>query len=134
MNIALALYEMLASKRPLPFSLSSALLVLYLHDIEKPWKYQARLEGGIEEAPQFQAKAAQHSFREGKLSEYGMILTSEEASAFRYVEGERDADYSNRKRVMNELAGFCHACDVLSARLWHDYPREGNDPWTGASR
>ena len=135
MNIALALYEMLASKRPLPFSLSSALLVLYLHDIEKPWKYQPRPEGGIEEIPKMRGdKAAQHAFREAKLGKYGLVLSGEEAEAFKYVEGERDADYSNRRRVMNELAGFCHACDVLSARLWHDYPREGDDPWTGASR
>jgi hypothetical protein len=135
MNIAYVLYGALASKRPLPFTLSSALLVLYLHDVEKPWKYQPRAEGGIEEIPAMRGdKAAQHAFREAKLGRYGLSLTPVEAEAFKYVEGERDADYSNRRRVMNELAGFCHACDVLSARLWHDYPREGNDPWPGASR
>lgn len=136
MNLAVVLYEALNTKRPLPFTLSSALLVLYLHDIEKPWKYEM-VGGRLEEVPAMrgpEGKAAQHSFREAKLSEYGIILACEEASAFRYVEGERDADYSNRRRVMNELAGFCHACDVLSARLWHDHPREGDDSWTGASR
>ena len=133
MNIALALYEMLASKRPLPFSLSSTLLVLYLHDVEKPWKYQPRPEGGLEEKPEFvNDKAAQNAFRVAKLAEYGIVISAAEANALRYVEGEMD-HYSNRWRVMNELAGFCHACDVLSARLWHDYPREGNDPWTGSS-
>ena len=38
MNIAVLLYEQLAAKRPLPFSLSDLLLVVFLHDIEKPWK------------------------------------------------------------------------------------------------
>jgi hypothetical protein len=25
-------------------------------------------------------------------------------------------------------------CDVASARLWHDYPLEQDDPWEGAGR
>jgi hypothetical protein len=25
-------------------------------------------------------------------------------------------------------------CDVASARLWPDYPREQGDPWVGAER
>ena len=44
MNIAIALYESLNSLRALTFSLSDALLVLFLHDIEKPWKY--KIENG----------------------------------------------------------------------------------------
>jgi hypothetical protein len=39
MNIAIELYKNLGSHRPLPFSLSDVLLILYLHDLEKPWKY-----------------------------------------------------------------------------------------------
>ena len=35
MNIAVVLYERLNSIRPLPFSLSDLLLVVYLHDVEK---------------------------------------------------------------------------------------------------
>jgi predicted RNA-binding Zn-ribbon protein involved in translation (DUF1610 family) len=50
----------------------------------------------------------------------------------RYVEGEFD-DYSNQQRAMWPLAAFCHSCDVLSARLWPEYPRP-NDPWQGAAR
>ncbi len=38
MNIAKVLYEPLNTLRPLPFSLSDSLLVLYLHDLEKPWR------------------------------------------------------------------------------------------------
>jgi hypothetical protein len=43
MNVAVVLYDALNTKRPLPFTLSDALLVLFLHDIEKPW---VRLAGG----------------------------------------------------------------------------------------
>ncbi len=39
MNLAEIFYEQMNSRRRLSFSLSDALLVLFLHDIEKPWKY-----------------------------------------------------------------------------------------------
>lgn len=39
LNIARSLHAALAEIRPLPFSLADALTVLYLHDLEKPWKY-----------------------------------------------------------------------------------------------
>lgn len=39
MNIAILLFESFKStKREIPFLLSEALLVLFLHDTEKPWK------------------------------------------------------------------------------------------------
>ncbi|MCU0687543.1 MAG: hypothetical protein MUF34_35755 [Polyangiaceae bacterium] len=41
MNIAVVLFEQLSKKRPLPFSLSDILLVVVLHDIEKPWPFRA---------------------------------------------------------------------------------------------
>ncbi|MEX0596611.1 MAG: hypothetical protein WD512_08925, partial [Candidatus Paceibacterota bacterium] len=42
MNIGIVLYQQLNSFRPLPFTLSDLLLVLYLHDIEKPWRYELK--------------------------------------------------------------------------------------------
>ncbi|MBX4190352.1 hypothetical protein KW791_03615, partial [Candidatus Parcubacteria bacterium] len=39
MNIAIVNHKGLSELRPLPFSLSDALLVVFLHDLEKPWKY-----------------------------------------------------------------------------------------------
>ena len=45
MNVAIDLYAFLNSHRPLPFSLSDLLLVLFLHDIEKPWKYELHDDG-----------------------------------------------------------------------------------------
>src|SRR5690606_18738444 len=64
MNTACALYSALNSRRPLPFTLGDALLCLYLHDIEKPWKYvlgQDELED-----PDLATKEKRHEFR-GKI-------------------------------------------------------------------
>ncbi|MEK7211148.1 MAG: hypothetical protein AAB731_00780 [Patescibacteria group bacterium] len=133
LNIAVLLYDLLGSARPHPFSLSDTLVILFLHDIEKPWKYELRADGELYHIPSMQKKADQHAFREKKLEGYGIMLTPAQANALKYVEGEGD-DYSSRHRVMNELASFCHMCDSWSARGWHGYPLAENDPWTGAKR
>jgi len=133
LNIAVLLYGPLSRARPLPFSLSDALLVLFLHDIEKPWKYERREDGQLHVIPELVEKQAQHAFRATKLAEYGIVLTDLQQNALHYVEGEM-ADYSSRRRVMNELAAFCHLCDTWSARGWYSHPLESGDPWAGASR
>jgi hypothetical protein len=123
LNLAVVQYRALKVCRPLPFALSDAILVLFLHDLEKPWK---NLIG-------FKTKADRREFRERLISDYGIVLTPEQANALRYVEGEGD-DYSGQGRVMGPLAAFCHVCDVLSARLWFDHPSVKDDPWIGAQR
>lgn len=133
MNIALILHDPLASNRPLPFTLSDALLVLFLHDIEKPWKYELKEDGQLYHLSEFETKAQAHAFRQEKLDEYGIVLTPEQQNAMLYVEGEFN-DYSNRERKMGPLAAFCHLCDVTSARIWFDHPMEKDDPWFGAKR
>jgi len=117
MNIATALYASLSEWRSLPFKLPDALLVLFLHDLEKPWKKDFDLK----------AKTARALFREKKIAEYEFALTPEQQNALAYVEGEGD-DYSSSQRVMNEMAAFCHACDVISARIWHNFPTKGETP------
>ena len=130
MNLAVVLYGALSPLRPLPFSLSDALVVMFVHDLEKPWAYEEvggawrRREGLKENA---------HAFRLAKLAEAGVGLPAELERAVCFVEGEKD-QYSNRERAMSPLAAFCHMCDVASARLWFDYPREGDDPWAAAGR
>ena len=137
MNIAFVLHPVLSALRPLPFTRSDALLVLFLHDIEKPWKYELDAEGNLCRRVEFASKAEEKAeakrFRDAKLKQYGIELTPEQANALRYVEGELD-DYSGSRRVMNELAAFCHVCDVISARIWHDRPVPKGDPWPGARR
>jgi hypothetical protein len=130
LNIGRVLYDGLGSLRPLAFTLSDALFVLFLHDIEKPWKYRIDCDGNLENIPELHDKAARHAFRLKKLDEYGIVLNDEQLNALKYVEGELD-DYTNTRRVMGPLAAFCHLADVTSARIWFDYP---SDAWPGATR
>jgi hypothetical protein len=131
MNIGLVLYGQLNQLRPLAFSLSDVLLIIFLHDIEKPWKYEL-IDGKPEIKPELVDKENQERFRNEKLKEYGILLTDEQANAMKYVEGEYK-DYSSKERVMHPLAALCHLADVTSARIWHDYPKD-DDPWRGATR
>lgn len=134
MNIATLLYVPLNEVRPLPFSLSDALLVLYLHDLEKPWRYLSRDDGTWIMNPTLADKETQvRPFVEEKVNEYGFVLTSEHWNGLNYIEGEKN-DYSPQKRRQGPLAAFAHLCDTWSARGWFDYPKESNDPWQGAKR
>ena len=130
MNTGVVLYDALGQLRPLPFSLSDALVVLFVHDLEKPWAYE---EAGGTWRRREGLKENAHSFRLAKLAEVGVTLSEELESAVRFVEGE-GSHYSNRTRVMSPLAALCHMCDVASARLWYDYPLARDDPWAGAGR
>lgn len=132
LNYARCLYQLDASfGRPMPFSISDALLIFYLHDLEKPWRFLVT-EDGTSNKPGLDTKQAFKEFREQKLAEYGLVLTDYQLNGLTYVEGEL-ADYSSTRRVMNELAAFCHKVDVWSARQCYDYPKI-NDEWPGAGR
>ena len=106
--------------RPIPFSLSDVLLIFYCHDLEKPWRILVDASGFATNRSGLDTKSAYKVFREAKLKEYGATLTPAQMNALTYVEGEGN-DYSSKRRVMNELAGFCHMIDVWSARVRHDY-------------
>ena len=133
MNIAVILYPALGNARPLPFSLSDALLVVYLHDLEKPWKYELKSDGQLHELAEMKDKSFQVEFRFKKLKDYNIVFTPEQENAMRYVEGE-GKDYSSRQRIAGPLAAFCHLCDMTSARIWFDHPHQNNDVWDGATR
>lgn len=133
LNFARHLYTFMASfGRPLPFSLSDALLVFFLHDLEKPWRILVT-DGVASNKPGLDTKEAFQKFREQKLAEYGLRLTPYQMNGLTYVEGEHK-DYSSTRRVMNELAAFCHMVDNWCARGWYDYPKAIGDEWTGATR
>lgn len=132
MNIALVLFQSLDAARKLPFTLTDALLIVFLHDIEKPWKYEV-IDGELREIASMRDKDVQIQYRLKLLYDYNINLTGEQENAMRYVEGE-GKDYSNRRRVAGPLAAFCHLCDVTSARIWFDHPAKEDDPWVGAKR
>jgi hypothetical protein len=112
MNIACQLYRTL-SLRKLPFHLHEALEVMFLHDIEKPFAKELKAAGKY-------TKADRKRFRTDTIEKYKIKLTPEQENALRYVEGVPDSEYTPGERTMGELAAFCHCCDILSARLWHD--------------
>ena len=119
MNLAIKLYQSMGEIRPLPFSLSDALLALFLHDLEKPWRFC----GDETTRQNLDERQNRDPFRKAKMEEYEIILSPFQENGIDYVEGELDGSYTPHRRTMNELAAFCHMCDVASARLWYDYPR-----------
>jgi len=133
MNIAVVLFRALDAKRSLPFSISDILLVVFLHDIEKPWKYELGADGQLQHKATMLTKADHQRFRLAKLAEYGVLLSDDHENGLKYAEGELD-DYSSRERKMHPLAALAHLCDVTSARLWFDHPASADDPWEGAHR
>ena len=128
MNISILLYVCMNNARQLKFSLSDALFILFLHDIEKPWKYDLDSDGEIQIIESLRDKDKQKEFRSKKLKEYGIKLNPDQENAMKYVEGEYK-DYSPKRRTMNPLAAFCNLCDVTSGRIWFENPLKEEDPW-----
>ena len=134
MNIAVVLYPVLNNLRSLPFTLPDSLLVLYLHDLEKPWRYITGEDGLWSVNPDLADKKRQvGSFVEQKIKDYGFVLTNEHFNGIKYAEGEKD-DYSAERRTQLPLSAFVHMCDSWSARGWFNFPLELGDFWTGAER
>ena len=121
MNVVVVLQRTLGELRPLPFSLSDALLVCFFHDVEKPWKYEMGEDGKLRHKKSMETKAEHQAFREAKLEEYGVVFTPEQENGMKYAEGEIGV-YTNERRVMGPLAALAHMCDVARARLWFDHP------------
>lgn len=134
MNIGLSVYEMYNDRRPLPFSVSDVLLIVYLHDLEKPFVYEYSDDGTVTANAELMEKPAREAFKRDMIKQYGIELSPPQDNALEFVEGIRDHKYSNTSRVMGELAVICHIADLSSARLWYDYPLAENDPWEGARR
>lgn len=122
MNLAYILYERLDRERRLPFSLASALLVLFLHDCEKPFRHATDEQlvhfPWIAQRPDKSDK----TFQRQLIDHYGFRLSDEEWNGLKYVEGENE-DYIEGQRTQGPLAAFCHVCDTISARIWHNEPQ-----------
>ncbi len=84
MNIAVRLYDTLSACRPLPFKLSDSLVVLYLHDLEKPWKYSNN-DHKIEELQKY---ADYKDFISEKIKAYNFQISDELHNALTYIHGE----------------------------------------------
>jgi hypothetical protein len=123
MNIAVGLYNNLSYHRPLWFSLSDCLLILFLHDLEKPWKYAWTDEQKqeVKNYPDYK------DFVLSKIDEYGFILNDEQMNWLKYVHWEWN-DYNPLTRIQGPLSAFVHICDTISARIWFDFPKN-KDNW-----
>lgn len=104
------------------FSLSDALTVMYLHDIEKPFIYEFDEQGEIQTLVRM-TKQDRKEFRRDIVEKYGFYLTPTMVNALKYVEGERDADYVPGGRAEEPLASLCQVADNLSARGFYDHGR-----------
>jgi hypothetical protein len=116
------------------FTLADGLPVLFLHDIEKPWRRlwedgKPALDAEGHARPGPAGASARKAFAEHKLAEYGVVFSPQQQNAWQYVEGLRDSEYSPNDRVMLPLAALCHTCDLLSARAFYDFPRPGDTTW-----
>lgn len=105
-----------APKMPLPFTIGDAVLVILLHDIEKPWKYVDNPDGTRRV---FEDEDDIKSFLHEIVQSYRFKLNDMHLNALKYAHSE-GKDYRAGKRVMNELAAFLHVCDVWSARIEFD--------------
>ena len=76
LEYAIMLYKSLSKKDNLTFSLSDALLVLFLHDIEKPIKYS---ENNL---------LSDSEIRKKLISEFNFDLNEEHLLALKYIHGE----------------------------------------------
>jgi hypothetical protein len=117
MNVACILYDSLSKRRPLKFSLSEGLFVLFLHDMDKLHRYEV-VNGHVIRKYDY-AKGFIEKTKLLLKKSYAYVLSPKEANALEYVHGE-GKDYSSKRRVMNELAAFVHCCDIISARIWFD--------------
>jgi len=118
MNIASSIYQSesqrFSRERSFPFLLSDVILVLFLHDLEKPFKY-------VEPKTHFASDSDKELFINNLIDKYGIVLTSNQKNALKYIHGEGD-DFSPTERISSPLAAFCHICDTFSSRIWFDYP------------
>ncbi|HEU5122183.1 MAG TPA: hypothetical protein VFT59_05030 [Candidatus Saccharimonadales bacterium] len=133
MNIGYKVYDLYNSLRPLPFSKSDVLLIVFLHDLEKPFRYTNE-DGTLVETPVFLEKEQLEEFKRQLITQAGITLTPQQSNALEFVEGIRDHKYRKDARVMSELAVICHIADLTSARLWFNHPLAVGDPWPGAQR
>lgn len=116
MNLGNMIYKEMSAFRKLPFTFSDVILVLFLHDLEKPFRY-------VSPKKDFKNDLEKHEFIESLIKKYKIKLTANHKNAFAYIHGEGN-EYSRTKRIQKPLAAFVHCLDVMSARIWFDEPKK----------
>jgi len=116
MNLGHMIYKEMSAFRKLSFSFSDVLLVLFLHDLEKPFRY-------VPTKKEFGNDIEKHSFIESLIKKYNIKLTASHKNALEYTHGEGDS-FHRTKRIQKPLAAFVHCLDTMSARIWFDEPKK----------
>ena len=110
MALAEFLYEPIKNVGGVDFELSDAIMILFLHDLEKPFKY---VLGKV-----FHNDAEKSDFIKTMANDFNISLSEKHLNALKYIHGEGD-DYSPTVNVQWPLSAFVHVCDVTSARIWY---------------
>src|SRR3989344_4610903 len=113
MEIAEDIYPALSKKYNFEFGLDDVFVCLFLHDIEKPAKYEKKGDN-LEMKIEMRDKEYVQKFRLGIIDDYRFKLTSDQYNAIDFAEGEI-GKWDPKKRSMTPLAAFVHMCDVASA-------------------
>ncbi len=106
------LYDNLNTYRALPFSFDDVIVVILIHDIEKPYKYK-----GDKEKYKNLLTLDDHGIRDTILEKYNIKLSTTQQNGADYIHGEWH-EYSKTERIMWPLAAFCHSIDTISARIY----------------
>lgn len=104
------------------FTESDALLVMFLHDIEKPFLFQVQPDGSIA-FRRHMTKPERTAFRDDFIQRFEFQLDDRHTNALDFVEGVRDHLYVPGQRADKPLAALCHAADNMSARAYYSYKR-----------
>ncbi len=121
-------YDSLSKLRELPFSKDSAAIALFLHDIEKPFRYGIGTDDRCDKWHKiFNDKSKDWEKVKWDIiadlqARYGFDLTDDEINALKYTHGE-GLDHQKGIRVAKPLAAHVHHCDNISARIWYDKGR-----------
>ena len=121
-SVAIRLYDVWDGEREYSFTLSDAILVLFLHDLEKPFKY-------VEPKKNFQTNFYKHLFIRKTSHKYKIDLSEKQKDALYYIHKEEKDFSSLEEQNQSQLAVFCYMCDMFSAKIWHNYPLQ-NKPLT----
>ena len=106
------MYDWLNTYRSLPFSFDDVIIIIALHDLEKPYKYSA-YNSDFQEILTLDS----HGIRDEIMKQYNIVLSPQQQNWLDYIHGEGD-HYSKTERVQWPLAAFCHSIDTISARIY----------------
>ncbi len=106
------MYDGLDTYRKLPFTFNDVIVVIALHDLEKPFKYTS-----YNQEYDYLLALDNHGIRDKVMEEYSITLSPVQQNGLDYIHGEWD-HYSKTERIQWPLAAFCHSIDTISARIY----------------